>query len=592
MRAAYAPGALGLIVGLVAGYVIALKTVSTEGLSPTSNATRASDQGSSAMGQSIAPSTTTQPPENSSIAGITPSVDVIADASSDQTTIALVQLRNASFGERYAFMQRLASNSFDELEQQAAQFLGLGEQAAWKQEEAFRLLISRMIELDRDQTMEFVTQRYGAGAGIGGREGHRFSGALASLSHTHVDDLVAWSDSLPSKQQRREFLHTVLRGYAEVDPEQAVALYQQQDFGTGEQFPYDILHVWSQNDPYAAMNWVMSQSNFNIGDGSAQSVFSSWAYEDPDAAIAYLDTIGDSRVKSELEVLVLGGLAQKNPQAAIEQAMAMTEEHKRVEGMQSALMTWGATSPLEALEYVNSYLSGSDQEMAYQILASAVQMDSYGHFGDEPLEKLQQSENLPPPIRLAIRQSTIGFLFDEDPVAALAWLETVSDEPERNQLFMSIAWRLPEHDVQLAQTMFEQSTGEARLILGSSIAQHLVETDPEQAMSWYEQLPDIELRQQMRMIMAEQMAVTDPARALAMLDDGNEIQDIGMLGPVFFQVAMTNRPLAEQWLQQANVSESVRTELGQIMQEMSLQQFRMHDYGLGGAMDHYVPREY
>jgi hypothetical protein len=225
--------------------------------------------------------------------------------------------------------------------------------------------------------------------------------------------------------------------------------------------------------------------------------------------------------------------------------------------------------------------------MAYQILASTVHMNEYGLSGSGPLETLQQSENFPAPIRQAVRQSTIGLFFDEDPTAALAWIDAVADENERSQLLASVAWLLPAYDLQLAQTMYEQASGEVRSALAGGIAQQLVETDLEQAMQWYEQQPNGEMREQMRYMMANRLAHTDPMQALSMFDATDESNESGMLMSVFVQVLMSNRVAAEQWLQQANVSESVRTELNQIMIDMSTQQYYM--YGVEGAASEFDP---
>lgn len=594
MRTAYLLGALGLFTGTVLGYVFAVKTIDTTEASLVKTAQSVSVEKTSVPIQTRTPLDVSynDVSRNAIAVGNTATLasqntDPIPSTAVDQISLEFLRVREASFGKLYELMQYLAGSGFPELEQHAAQIMGLNEREAWEHEAAFQLIISRMVELDEDQALAFITLSYGNDRS--GRNNHWYSNAIAALSHTHIDELIAWADSQPSKQQRIALMSEILRGYAQIEPRRAIAIYQQQDFGgaqsRGQDYPHDILHAWSQKEPEAAINWVMTQSDFNINNGALHSAFSSWAYKDPDAANAYLSTIADERVRSELEVIVLDGLAQENPQAALEQALASSEHHTRFAGIQSVLMSWGASAPMEAIDYARNYLSGQEQEMAYQILASTVHMHDYGLFGSGPLETLQQSQNLPVPIQQAIRESTIGMLFDEDPAAALAFIDSVADENERTQLLASVAWQLPAYDMQLAQMIYEQSSAEVRSVLGGSIAQHLIETDPEQANYWYEQQPEGQIRNQMRYMMAERLAMTDPLQALTMFDGTDEINDLGMLGSVFFRVARLNSSAAEQWLQQANVSDSLRAELTQIMKDLSSQQFYMH--GFEGAAAEY-----
>ncbi len=587
MRTAYLLGAIGLITGTALGYGVALKTMSSTEPSLV-NSSPSFDAKNTTITPRAPATLDVTPNESAPLTTadtVVMSTDNTVNSPVDLNNPALFQVRDASFSDIYTLIQYVADRDFSELEQLAAQITGVSDQTVWEHEEALHLIMSRMVELDQDQTLAFIAQRYTQDRS--GRNNHWFASAIVTLAQSRVDEMMAWADSLPSKQQRRELLSVILRGYAQVEPRQALELYQQQNFGFGQEYPYDILHTWAQNDPEEAVDWVMSQSDFNINSGALQSVFSSWVYTDPASASAYLNTIGDVQVRSELEVMVLDGLAQQNPQAALEQALVLTEQHRRFAGMQSALMSWGASAPLEAIEYARDYLSGQEQEMAYQILASTVHMNDYGLSGSGPLETLQQSENFPAPIRQAVRQSTIGLFFDEDPTAALAWIDAVADENERSQLLASVAWLLPAYDLQLAQTMYEQASGEVRSALAGGIAQQLVETDLEQAMQWYEQQPNGEMREQMRYMMANRLAHTDPMQALSMFDATDESNESGMLMSVFVQVLMSNRVAAEQWLQQANVSESVRTELNQIMIDMSTQQYYM--YGVEGAASEFDP---
>lgn len=332
----------------------------------------------------------------------------------------------------------------------------------------------------------------------------------------------------------------------------------------GNMYPV-ILNVWATVDPEAAMEWASNQPQSMQDFGSREMIISQWLMIDPEAASAYLQTIDDPDLKAQMDMQITAQLAERNPRQAIEKALAIEDADERRMMIEMAMYSWSNRSVLDAIDFATHSLNGVEQERAFEVLGNTFAMHGVDQLGQSPLEIMQMADAMPPTLRVNVRRGTLQRFFQEDPDGAMQWLDSVSDAQERNQLLESIAWVLPQYDLAMAQSLFEQSDANTQSMLAPGIAQKLFESDSASAWYWHDQITDERSRQDVfySLVHMEARANPEEAMRLAMNASGPESADL-MFG-VFSSAAYEHPEWAQQWVEQANVGEEQRAILRDIL---------------------------
>ena len=469
------------------------------------------------------------------------------------------------FSAELALMNTIGSAPFDQLESLAYDLIDEQPDIAWAEKNSLSMIALRMLELDRDRTLTFLQSALPAQTRSHGRYG--LHDVIVSLASTHHDELLDWASSLSNASDKYQLQEMIFSGMAKLDPEVALARYAQYNAEADGMSAHSILYIWAESDPQAAMQWATEQPESNRGFGYSEMIFTRWLETDSAGANAYLEGVTDPVLKVQMESQAIMMLANRDPQSALVQALALDEPAGRRMAIEAAMYSWSERSLLEAIDYATHSLQGTEQELAFQVLGSTVSMNGGGQLGESPLEIMQSADSLPPRLRDSVRHHTMYSLFEQDPQAAMQWLESVPDQQEKNQLLAVIAWEIPEYDLDMALALFEQSDQYMRPQLGSAIAQKLYQEDPMAAWNWHQQITDEAVKEEVFYILVHAQAQSDPDEAMRLALSGTGERGEQMAYSVFSAVAFENPEWARAWLEQSDFDEALKADMRAMLEQ-------------------------
>ncbi len=477
------------------------------------------------------------------------------------------------FTAELTIMNQVAQADFDELQNLAVDLLQ--EPQAHLVSRGLQLIGMRMVELDPSRSMDFLFNHVSSPEAT--RSVYEVHAMVTALAGTHHNELLSWADNLPDKQAAHTIRTQVLAGLARVNPEEALSVYSQHSTGQFDENLYSLLQGWSDVDPQSAMLWSLDQPGAGHDMHPTEIVFSQWVISDYAAAEAFLNTVDDESIKSRLALSLINEMSYRDPQSAIELAMGMEDSQSRSQAFETAFYGWSSHSLMDAIDFATNSLSGEDQERAFYIIGMTAGNSRPGQFGGNAYDTMVMTETMPDALGEMVRMSNMYNFFMEDSQAALQWLDTVSDPIEREQLLSTVAYDMAQTDLVLAQSMFDQSSESIQMMLGDGIAIEMYNNSPESAWSWYDQLPDGQVKTSVLYGLVHNEAQTNPDKAIQLaMDHQQGHQGAGgddMLFSVFATAAGSNQQWASDWLDQANLSPDMSKQL-----RMILQDFRFNGY--------------
>lgn len=509
------------------------------------------------------------------------STNVVSSGNIDIDQLVTRKKYASGFSAQLTLMNQIGQADFDELQSLAISLLEESQQHLVSH--SLQLIGLRMVELDRDETMQFLFNHFSSPSAT--RSIYEVHSIIDALAGTHYHELISWAENLPDKQSAYGIRSQVMAGLARVDPEEALALYSEYSTDQHGEVLYSLLQGWSENDPQSAMLWALNQSTDQPGPGhdmhATEIVFGQWLTSDYSSAKSFLHSVSDEKIKARLELTLINEMAYQDPQSAIDLALGMQDDYARSQAFETAFYGWSSTSLMDAIDYATYSLSGEDQERAYYIIGMSAGNSGPGQFGRSAYDTMVMTESMPEVLGEQIRMSTMYHFFQEDAQAAMQWIDGVADPVEREQLLSTVAYDLAQTDLALAQSMFDQSSESVQMMLGNSIAMELHNTSPESAWSWYDQLPVGEVKTSLLQSMIYSEAQTNPEKALQLVMDNRGEHGDDMLMSVFANAAGNNSQWARDWLDQADIAPDMAEQL-----RVMLEDFRM------GGFDRYDRYEY
>lgn len=111
--------------------------------------------------------------------------------------------------------------------------------------------------------------------------------------------------------------------------------------------------LWSQPERrQAVLAWLRRVADTGLRDRLWKDLLATASAEDPRAAAAMLEEIGDATLRREASSTLAAHHARQDPQAALEQAGKLPDDTAARAAWQSALCTWAASAPGQALDYI------------------------------------------------------------------------------------------------------------------------------------------------------------------------------------------------------------------------------------------------
>jgi len=181
--------------------------------------------------------------------------------------------------------------------------------------------------------------------------------------------------------------------YAEIDPERALAYVGKQGgmergFGTSS-----ILRSWAATDPRAAADYLTNNVIGSGGDDwmlrrTAGSLASEWAKQDPQAALVWANTLSDE-MKGDAMNNIVEQLTSQDPLEAAKVAMGFDGE-QRERSLRTIADQWSRNEPEEAVKWAEALTVEGKTQALEEAVESWVGKDTDAAVAY--MEKMDQGE--------------------------------------------------------------------------------------------------------------------------------------------------------------------------------------------------------
>ena len=282
--------------------------------------------------------------------------------------------------------------------------------------------------------------------------------------------------SLPGDDGQR-FLSGALNGWCLKDAEAAIAYaVQLPDVGFTLVYMFDKI---ASKDPDKAIKMLEKIPSENQQNEALRKIGLRWAISDPNAALDWANQQTDPKVKSEILQGVIGGMAQKDPERALELAQSLPANER--EGR---------------IDYILGVLSESDPEGAV------------GYAMNLPSNK-SKNFNVS---RLA------GQWISSDPQGALGWFDSLTDPKLKEQVAGAMIDNLPKDDLATSLKLLDtMPPGFFQNQALSRIGRNWAQTDQKAALDWANVQTDPEVKSEILGGVIQGMSVKDPNSAFQLV---------------------------------------------------------------------------
>ncbi|MEJ2258631.1 MAG: hypothetical protein P8X98_16900 [Woeseiaceae bacterium] len=290
-----------------------------------------------------------------------------------------------------------------------------------------------------------------------------------------VRNLALAASRIADDIEREALLAVLFSRLAELDPQSALQLARDRQFGDLPSLEDTVWRVWGRNDLDDALFAVKTQTRFAQQRGAARSLFK---------AFGYLGNETTDRIETELGI-------EPDRQTRARYLYRLADR-----------------SPAEAITYINSLEHVRDRQEALSWLAH------YLSLGD-PSDALQYAglfEYAPEGDRFS--RILEGNILRAEPETAIEeMLSGPVDQQMWGQLHNAVV-ELASTDLEKVMRYFEQARSDQhRQVLGGAIVTELAQRDPAEALAWARahdrgRMPSFE------MAALQQIAQTDPQLAL------------------------------------------------------------------------------
>lgn len=293
----------------------------------------------------------------------------------------------------------------------------------------------------------------------------------------------AWSEARPILSERRAALRDLLTSLGKVSPEQAAAWISSADVGGLGQ--YEALRTitagWLARDPAGAEAWVAQISDPDLRGSALDGFISALAEENPSAALdkalamisrrhdqsalgiaaramvlrdptsaaAVLDRIPAGEGRNWAAIQVVDALSASDPKLAAEFALTLPAGQSRAAALSNALKAM-AVDPDTAFSWLQAELpAGAERDQAIRNVVESIAEGA-------PADALRRLDLLPPDFRAETTKSLIRRWAENDLASASVWVNQLPPGPERDAATESLIHARFQNDPVGAFTEFER----------------------------------------------------------------------------------------------------------------------------------------
>jgi hypothetical protein len=328
---------------------------------------------------------------------------------------------------------------------------------------------------------------------------------------------LSLASSLPGDDGQR-FLSGALNGWCLKDAEAAIA-YAVQLPDVGNWTLVLMFDKIASKDPDKAIKMLEKIPSENQQNEALRKIGLRWAISDPNAALDWANQQTDPKVKSEILQGVIGGMAQKDPERALElaQSLPANEREGRVDYILGVL---SESDPEGAVGYAMNLPSNKFTNMTISRLAgqwiSSDPQGALGFYGSLTDPKLKEQ----------VAGAMIDNLSKEDLAKSLDLLDTMPPGFFQNQALSRIGRNWAQTDQKAALDWANvQTDPEVKSEILGGVIQGMSVKDPNSAFQLVQSLPAGNSRNRIIITSLGSMAQSDPQSAIALASGIAEAHD-------------------------------------------------------------------
>jgi hypothetical protein len=336
------------------------------------------------------------------------------------------------------------------------------------------------------------------------------SAALRALARTAPDEAFAHFAALDGDSRQLNVLGSVWGELARADPERLLASAASLPADARRMAEQMAIQQLSDRDPLAAIRYLERMPFSPERQGMTQVVARNYGKRDPVAALAWARTLP---TQDGVAAAVIGGVAEQDPQRAMDLAFSLTASNERMRAVQYLAMT-GARSDATMEAIANRLLANDDRQLresTAQMLVStwasrspegamrwllangqSASPNLFMQVGQQvamrdPRNALAQSTQIPAAVREQWMQGIAQGYAQNDPQGAIDWLAQYRAEPWYARAATNAAMQLAQRDgaaaARLVDRIDTERSGEAQRLV-SIVAQGWANQDPAAAAEW------------------------------------------------------------------------------------------------------------
>lgn len=371
-------------------------------------------------------------------------------------------------------------------------------------------------------------------------------------------DALAWADSIPAYRLRAQVSKQVWSTWARTDPASAAAALRER----GAKVDHDVYEVlsrtWSTKDPLAARDWIQSLQNRGLQERAWQHFVVDPGQIGTDVAHDLVQSITSPSGQAVVAGRVAAEMARNDVAGALTWAENLSQGTSRTEALRSVLDAWSGTDPAAAMAYAVGL--PANQFRTDQIKRTVA---TWGQ--QNPEAALLWTQSLEPgPLKDGATAEALQMAVRVDPSRTGTWLDLIqgSSIPLHSANQIVNEWAAVDGAAASQWATGLPSVGQADAFY--SVIRGWAFGEPEAAGEWIESLTpgagrDSAIKAYVSVIDGMDAGLaTRWATAIEQPNDRNEA-----VTAAFNRWAVENRSAAEEWLQSAQLSQDLQTQLSQ-----------------------------
>jgi hypothetical protein len=389
---------------------------------------------------------------------------------------------------------------------------------------------------------------------------------------------MALADTLEDDQLKRQIQMVAIGSIAQKDPRRALELATKDGAAAYEDFSMVVIFSnWVRQDPEAAKA-AAAQLTGRAGEQARMALVSALTQSDPAAAWQYALTLpGSGRTHEDPKQQVIRAWAESDPQAALKAALSIADSGSRSQALSSAVASWARADFPGALQYAIAVedstlrsdlfraMSGTASDNRQELLNAMVEHmpvgDNYQNAvstlfsswaRENPAEAAAAAAQIPPGRALSQTASQIAAQWAQvgNLNQVMSWAQQLPEGEARNNALGSLFSHWSNRDAPQALAALGTLSAADRPAAVRSLAAGWSQKNPEAVLQWAGTLAEGRERTDVINSALSQWAGTSPELAAAYVQRLTDDQGGRALQAVVDRWASKDAEAAGAWLAQ------------------------------------------